>query len=248
MRGFDTLILVSVATAGVIQVGSLTFKAPDTSRPFPPMGQSCCQYQVFPARDPSWSVLFPLEFHQTSVGEFEFPVAALGNGHDPAGPEDGFYPAAHPGASFEAVQEREASFALGNFTETQGSDDQGATAATGGPLGLPGSERRAAAVARSPIRFAGTIGDPPTSGLNSLPATDNLPRTTPSAQLPLLEAFTLPPDSPPLVGLPPGPNPPPPVFTGPPTPPGSDIPEPASIEVLVLALIGLTAARSARLP
>ncbi|MEO8713639.1 MAG: PEP-CTERM sorting domain-containing protein [Acetobacteraceae bacterium] len=64
MRGFDTLIFVSLATAGVIQVVSIAGQPLQAGFSPTPLSPVCCHYQASPSGTPLWSI--PVDLHAPS--------------------------------------------------------------------------------------------------------------------------------------------------------------------------------------
>ncbi len=250
MRGFETLLAASVATAGITQIAVMVARAPhgDAVSVEPPVS-ACCQYRTWPVESSFWTFPFTSQFHATGRAPFEgtpgngpFAVPAT-PGSDP--PPDLLYSPTSRGSGPLAARD------FPWVDVVAGADTPTSDAVSETPQNESTSiwideGSAASANAHPPAQtphislFLADPGPADDGGQTPTPSFFDISPSSPAApdiSLPMPQDLG---DTPPTVGAgdPGGPD------SGPPsgTPP-ANVPEPATLIVLLTSLLGLTALR-----
>lgn len=246
MRGFETLLAASVATAGVAQIAVMVARTPHVDAvSVEPLVATCCQYRTWPVEHSFWTFPFGSEFHPTTRGvpsptpltsvPFAVPIAPGGD------PPPLLYSPTGRGSGPLMVNDFPWTDLVIAASTTDATDEtaQNSTASIWG-----GGDFAAAAGAHSPVPAPqtnlfpldlGPGGDAVQTRTPSFVDTSTSLGATPNTAPPIPQSLS---DSPPSAGNPGGPDDNAAGGTSP-----ADVPEPATLMVMLTSLLGLAALR-----
>lgn len=250
MRGFETLLAASVATAGITQIAVMVARTPHVAPlSVDPPVSTCCQYRTWPVEDSLWTFPFSSQFHATESPTLEnrpayepFAVPATpGSGPPP----DLLYSPTGRGSGPLVARDYPWIDLVAGADNTDPNAVSEAAQNGSGPIWI-GEGSPASSNAHSPVapQMSLLLVDPgPGDSTVQIPAPSFVDTSPPSQMTPDVPPPTpqdLSDDAPPtqIAGNPGGPD------NGSPggTPP-ADVPEPTTLIVMLTSLLGLAALR-----
>lgn len=246
MRGFETLLAASVATAGVTQIALMVARSSHQVdvAPLQQPVSDCCQYRTWPVESSFWTFPFPSGFHPTTPS-LPNRVSSLGlssrtpsDGNVP--PADSIYFLADPGTGPGTA----VSFPWVDLVDSGTPSDADSANQTGQDASIPewvgaGTAATSRASAVKPAPTPGLFFAQPEPGADTAPSpfVADIPPPSPTPDVTLPDPGDLPTGQ--VVGDLGGPGGDPPGGTT----TTSDVPEPAALILVLTSLLGLGAAR-----